>query len=133
MLTSGVVRRLRVHEVQSRGHIVTLTFAGEDDVTLVVGATVGVDDLGVGRVDDGHGRSLQRSIADLLCIRKRDLLDDGRLVQTSARSRSTSVLDKEDLITSRVPVKVINMEPCMSYRFVDLPCDSLVEDGINLR
>lgn len=103
MLTSGVVRRLRVHNVQSRRDVVTLTFTSEDNVTLVVGATIWVNDLRIGCVDNGHRNSPQSSITDLLCIDKRDFLDDGRLVQTSTCSKSTSVLDKEDLITGGVP------------------------------
>jgi hypothetical protein len=39
MLTSGVVGRVGVHQVQSRGDVITLTLSGKDNVALVVGAT----------------------------------------------------------------------------------------------
>jgi hypothetical protein len=110
IFTGSVVRRLRVHNVQRRGDIITLTFTSKDNVTLVVGATVRVDDLSVGSVDNGHWSGLEGSVADLLSIGQSDLLDDRGLVQTSARSRSTGVLNEEDLITGgvpRVPVRLM--------------------------
>lgn len=109
VLTSGVVGCLRIHNVQRRRHIVTLTFTSKDDVALVISATVGVDDLGVGGVDDSHRDSLQGAVSDLLSIGERDLLDDRRLVQTCARGRRTSILYKEDLITGRMPISQVRL------------------------
>ena len=132
-LTAGVVRRLRVHHVQSGRDIVALTFSCEDDVTLVVSATVRVDDLRIGCVDYCHWCSLKGSVTDLLCISKRNLLDDGRLVQTSARGRSTSILDKEDLIAGRVPKSRLARIICQTCSMLNLPCNSLVEDWVRFR
>lgn len=103
VLTGGIVWCLRVHDVHSCWNVVTLALTSEDDLALPVGATVGIDDLRIGRVDSGNRYYLQSSVADLLCIGEGDLLNDGRLVKTSVRSKSTSILDEEDLITSRVP------------------------------
>jgi len=116
-LTGGVVWRERVHSVQSGRNLIALTFTSKDDVTLVVDATVGVDDL---RVRSVNGRNLdlilaQSSLSQSLSLLERNLLDDGRLVQTSARSRSASVLNKKDFFGRRIPN------------------NSLVEDGITFR
>ena len=116
-LTGGVVWRERVHSVKSRGNLIALTFTGEDDLAFVVDTTVGVDDLRVRRVD---GRNLdliltQSSLSQSFSLLERNLLDDGRFVKTSARSRSSSVLNEEDLFGGRIPD------------------NSLVKDGIAFR
>lgn len=110
ILTCGVIRRLRVHNVESRWDIVTLALTSKDDVALVVSATVRVDDLRIGSVDNRHRGGLESPISDLLSIGQRDLLDDRRLVQSSSCGRSTSILDKEDLIAGGMPVLQVRLQ-----------------------
>lgn len=98
-LTGGVVGGLGVHEVEGRGDVVALALAGEDDVAPVVGAAIGVDDLGVGGVDDGDGGLLEGALADLFSVGEGDLLDDGGLVEACAGGGSAGVLDEEDFVT----------------------------------
>lgn len=114
MLTGRVVWWQRVHNIQRGWHVVTLALTSEDNVALPVSATIGVDDLWVGGVDHSHGDCLEGSIPHFLGIRKFDLLDNGRLVQSCARSRSTSILNEENFLSCRVP------------------SDSLMEDGVRL-
>jgi hypothetical protein len=131
ILTSGVVWRLWVHNVQRRRDIVTLAFAGKDDVSFVVGATIRVDYLRVGGVDNSYRHSLEGTVSNLLCICKRDLLDDGRLVQASTRGRGTGILDKEDLVTGSVPIVPVRLHLVGDNKLsLNLPSDCLVEDGV---
>jgi hypothetical protein len=113
-LTGGVVGRGGVHEVEGGGDVVALALAGEDDVSPVVCAAIGVDHLGVGGVDDGDGGLVEGAGADLLGIGEGDLLDDGGLVQAGTGGGGSGVLDEEDLVLGGVPD------------------DGLVEDGVRL-
>jgi hypothetical protein len=95
-LTSGVIRLLRIHNVQGRRYIRTLAFTGEYDLAPVVCAaygglvnrdlilqlgwtarTIRVNDLGVRRVYNGHLCGSKGSVTHFFCLSERDLLNDG--------------------------------------------------------
>lgn len=133
LLTSGVVWRLWVHNIQCRRDLVALAFTSKDYVSSVIGATIRVDDLRVGGVDNSHRNSLQSTVSNLLCVCKRDLLDDGRLIQAGTRGRGTGILDKEDLITGRMPMVPVRLYLVGDKLSLNLPSHCLVEDGIRCR
>jgi hypothetical protein len=134
-LTSGVIWLLRVHDIQGRRHVRTLAFTGENDLALVVRAaygglvnrnlrlqlgwtarTIGVDDLGVRRIYDGHRCGSKSSFTHCLCLGERDLLNNRRLVEACPCRGSTGVLDEEDFIPRGVPEVLdhsIRLEPSL--------------------
>lgn len=104
-LTSSVVPGLGVHQIQGRGDVGTLTLAAIHKLTTVVGGSVGVDDLRVGvnlgNLDLSHGIG---QVGHEVCLGQGNLLDDGRLVKSSAGGFRSCILNKEYLICRRVPV-----------------------------
>jgi hypothetical protein len=108
-----------------------LAFTSKDDVSFVVGATIRVGYLRVGGVDDSYRNSLESTVSNLRCVYKRDVLDDGRLVQASTRGRGTGVLDKEDLVTGGMPMVPARLHLVGDNKLsLNLPSDCLVEDGV---
>lgn len=99
-----VVGLAGVHDDGVGGVFRAGTLGHVNDLTLVVGGSVGVDDLRVGW--DGLHRDLSSRVGlvfDCVCLRQRDLLDDGRLVEPCASGLSTGVLNEEDLICRLEP------------------------------
>lgn len=99
-----VVRLAGVHDDGVGGVFRASALGHVEYLALVVGGSVGVDDLRVGW-DNLHCYLSGRVglVLDCVCLRQRDLLDDGRLVEARACGLCTSVLNEEDLVCRLKP------------------------------
>lgn len=134
-----VVRLAGVHEDGIGGVVRASTLGHVEDLAPEVGGSVGVDHLRVGW--DNRHRDLSGRVGlalDCICLRQRDLLDDGRLVESCAGGLGTGILNEEDLICRLEPVLCSAYIPSAQLHRADdervyIPDHGLVEQRVRLR
>lgn len=111
----GVIGGIGRHDIKRRCNLAALSLAGKEDSASVVRSAIRVDNRRSRRnhvnIDLARGIPVSRHLGRHL--RKRDLLDDGRLVKPSAGGGITGVLDEEEVIRFR--------DPILSERSVSIP------------
>lgn len=134
-----VVRLAGVHEDGVGGVFRASTLGHVEDLAPEVGGSVGVDHLRVGW-DNVH-RDLSGRVGlalDCVCLRQRDLLDDGRLVKSCASCFGAGILNEEDLICWLEPALCSAYIPSAQLDRIDvervyIPDHGLVEQRVRFR
>jgi hypothetical protein len=87
--------------------VVTLAFTSKNDITLVVGPAIRINNLRIRGVYNGHWSGSEIAIPHSFGIDKRDLLNFGGFVQPGAGCWSSSILDEKNLISRRIPERSV--------------------------